>query len=220
MFFEKITEIEKIAEKVGCSIFVVPKNTKIEIKNAIILEPTTKVTITIDQVREVLGQFTTKLLKPQFILINPADKLGEEAENAILKNLEEPKDNLHFVLITDQPSKLLPTILSRASLYIWKEGKTSLKEITADEKAKTLAKRLLVAKDRELVDLAEELTKKKDGVREYVLEILSVTIEMAYKSYFLTNKSAFLTKIPKLLTCYENISKNGHIKLHLVADLI
>ncbi|MBR3269866.1 hypothetical protein IKG07_01290 [Candidatus Saccharibacteria bacterium] len=220
MFFENLADIPKIAEKVGCSIFVVPKDAKTGIKDAIILEPTTKVTITIDQVREVLGQFTTKLLKPQFIMISPADKLGEEAENAILKNLEEPKENLHFVLITDQPSKLLPTILSRAALYIWRDGKTSLKEISADDKTKALAKKFLVAKDRELVDLAEELTKKKDGVREYVLDILSVAIEMAYKSYFITSKSAFLAKIPKLLNCYENISRNGHIKLHLVADLM
>ena len=220
MFFENLSEISEIAEKVGCSIFVVPKDTKIEIKNAVVLAPTTKTTITIDQVREVLGQFTTKLTKPQFILINPADKLGEEAENAILKNFEEPRENLHFVLITDQPTKLLATILSRASLYIWQKNRSSLKEINADEKTKTLAKKILVAKDRELVSLAEELTKKKDGVREYVLDILAVAIEMAYKSYFLTNKSAFLSKIPKLIECYENISRNGHIKLHLVADLI
>lgn len=220
MFFDNLTEMPQIAAKVGCAIFVVPKNTKIEIKNAVLLEPTTKTTITIDQVREVLGQFTTKLLESQFILINPADKLGEEAENAILKNLEEPKENLHFVLITDQPSKLLPTILSRAALYIWRENRGKITEITADEKTKTLAKRLLVSKDRELIALAEDLTKKKDGVREYVLDVLSVAIEMAYKSYFLTSNKAFLSKTPKFLTAYENISKNGHIKLHLVADLM
>ena len=220
MFFENLSEISEIAGKVGCAIFVVPKDTEVKIRNAVFLSPTTKTTITIDQVREVLGQFATKLLTPQFVLINPADKLGEEAENAILKNLEEPKENLHFVLITEQPSRLLPTILSRAVLYIWRENRSKINEIKADEKTKTLAKKLLVAKDRELVSLAEELTKKKDGVREYVLDILSVTIEMAYKSYFLTNKPAFLNKIPKLLTCYENISRNGHIKLHLVADLM
>ena len=220
MFFENLSEISEIAGKVGCSIFVVPKDTEIKIKNAVVLAPTAKTTITIDQVREALGQFTTKLLNPQFILIKPADKLGEEAENAILKNLEEPKENLHFVLITEQPSKLLPTILSRAALFIWRENRGKINEINADEKTKTLAKKLLVAKNRELVALAEELTKKKDGVREYALDILAVAIEMAYKSYFLTLKPAFLTKLPKLLVCYENISKNGHIKLHLVADLM
>lgn len=220
MFFENLIEIGKIAEKVGCSIFVVPKDTELGLKNALILEPTTKATITIDQVREVLAQFTTKLTKPQFIVIRPADKLGEEAENAILKNLEEPKDNLHFVLITEQPSKLLPTILSRASLYIWRGNRGKISEIKADEKNKLMAKKILTTNGKELVNLAEDLTKKKDGVREYVLDVLSVAIEMAYKSYLITTKPAFLAKIPKLLTCYENISKNGHIKLHLVADLM
>lgn len=220
MFFEDLTEISKIAVKNGCSIFVLPKNTEIEIKNAIILEPTSKVSITIEQVREALDNFTTKIAKPQIVLIRPADKLTEEAENAILKNLEEPKENLHFVLITNRLSKLLPTILSRAAIYILKDGKNDISKIEADEKTKALAKQILTAGPKDLLRLAEELTKKKDGVREYVLEILSVTIEMAYKSYLLTKKPAFLKKIPKLINTYENISKNGHIKLHLVADLI
>jgi len=220
MFFEDLTEISKIAVKNGCSIFVLPKNTEIEIKNAIILEPTSKVSITIEQVREALDNFTTKIAKPQIVLIRPADKLTEEAENAILKNLEEPKENLHFVLITNRLSKLLPTILSRAAIYILKDGKNDISKIEADEKTKALAKQILTASPKDLPRLVEELTKKKDGVREYVLEILAVTIEMAYKSYLLTKKPAFLKKIPKLIDTYENISKNGHIKLHLVADLI
>lgn len=220
MFFEDLTEISKIAVKNGCSIFVLPKNTEIEIKNAIILEPTSKVSITIEQVREALDNFTTKIAKPQIVLIRPADKLTEEAENAILKNLEEPKENLHFVLITNRLSKLLPTILSRAAIYILKDGKNDISKIEADEKTKALAKQILTASPKDLPKLVEELTKKKDGVREYVLEILNVTIEMAYKSYLLTKKPAFLKKIPKLINTYENISKNGHIKLHLVADLI
>lgn len=220
MFFEDLTEISKIAVKNGCSIFVLPKNTEIEIKNVIILEPTSKVSITIEQVREALDNFTTKIAKPQIVLIRPADKLTEEAENAILKNLEEPKENLHFVLITNRLSKLLPTILSRAAIYILKDDKNDISKIEADEKTKALAKQILTASPKDLPRLAEELTKKKDGTREYVLEILTVTIEMAYKSYLLTKKPAFLKKIPKLIDTYENISKNGHIKLHLVADLI
>lgn len=220
MFFENLREIERIASRAGCSIFVVPDETKIEIKNAFMLKPEQKTTITIDQVRGVLGRLTVKQTNQQFVMIRPADKLGEEAENAILKTLEEPKDNVHFVLITDKPSKLLPTILSRAQMYILKSTKTNISEISADEKTKQMAKKILAAKTSDLVNLAEELIKKKDGVREYVLDILAVAIEMAYKSYFITQKEAFLMKIPKLLMAYENINKNGHIKLHLVADLL
>lgn len=218
MFFDNLKKIPEIAEKSGCSIFVIPDKEKIEIKNAFILEPTNRATITIDQVREVLGQLTVKQTQKQFILIRPADKLSEEAENAVLKSLEEPGDNIHFVLVTSRPSKLLPTILSRAALYILK--RESMEKIDADEKTKLLAKRIIAAKPTDLLKIAEELTAKKDGARERVLEVLGIAIEIAYKSYFVTEKRAFLNKIPKMLEAYENIAKNGHIKLHLVADLI
>ena len=220
MFFDKISEIPEIAERVGCAVFVVPEDTEVTIKNAFVLKPETRTIITIEQVREVLRQLTVKQNEPRFVMIRPADKLGEEAENAILKNLEEPKENVHFVLITNQLSRLLPTILSRSAVYIWQGGRTPINEIRADEKLKVLAKKLLSASPKDLPSLAEELTHRKDGVREYVLKVLELAIEMAYKSYFVTEKQVFLTKIPKLIFCYENIVHNGHIKLHLVADLI
>ena len=39
-----------------------------------------------------------------------------EAANAFLKTLEEPPAHVHFVLVTDHPEKLLPTIASRCQL--------------------------------------------------------------------------------------------------------
>jgi len=220
MFFEQLSEISNIATKSGCSIFVVPKNTEVEIRSAWLLRPETKTKITIEQVREVLEKFVTKQTQPQLVLIRPADLLTEEAANAILKNLEEPQENVHFLLVTDDLSKLLKTVVSRASVYVWRGGITPINQIAADKKIKDLAKRFLVARPNELVDLAEEVAKKKDSVRVYALEILGTAIEMAYKTYFLTGKKAFLDKLPKFLTAYENISQNGHVKLHLVADLI
>lgn len=220
MFFEQLSEISNIATKSGCSIFVVPKNTEVEIRNAWLLRPETKTKITIEQVREVLEKFVTKQTQPQLVLIRPADLLTEEAANAILKNLEEPQENVHFLLVTDDLTKLLKTVVSRASVYVWRGGITPINQIAADKKIKDLAKRFLAARPNELVDLAEEVAKKKDSVRVYALEILGTAIEMAYKTYFLTGKKAFLDKLPKFLTAYENISQNGHVKLHLVADLI
>ena len=38
-------------------------------------------------------------------------------------------------------------------------------------------------------------------------------------SYFATKNPAFLKKLPKLLTLHDNLKQNGHIKLHLIADL-
>ena len=219
MFFDQASEIVEIAGKVGTSVFVVPRDVKVEIKNAIILQPEDKSVTTIEQVRNVLGQISTRQTSDIFVVIRPADAMGEAAANAFLKTLEEPRDKVHFVLITDSPSKLLPTILSRAAVYFLRDEEPLDGRIKVDEKVKNLAKRLMVAKPAELVDLAEEIGKKKDGVRAYALEILGAAIEMLYKSYFITGKEIFIKKLPKFLAAYEGISRNGHVKLQIVSNL-
>lgn len=42
-----------------------------------------------------------------------ADRLEDEAANAFLKTLEEPPPKTFFLLLTDQPDAILPTIVSR-----------------------------------------------------------------------------------------------------------
>ena len=51
MFFDDANEIAQIARRAGTSLFVVPKETEVEIPKAIILRPEDKATITIEQVR-------------------------------------------------------------------------------------------------------------------------------------------------------------------------
>ena len=220
MFFESVQQIKEIAARTGCAIFVVPDDVPVEISGATILKPEEKSIITIEQVRDTIARLSVKQFGDVFVVVRPADLLGEDAANAFLKNLEEPKEKVHFVLITDSPSRLLPTILSRAEIYFLKQKYSVDGDLTADAKTRELAKRLIVAKPGDFVKIAEELTKKKDGVRAYVLSVLGTTIEMLFKSYFKTGKVVFTEKIPKFLACYEAIEKNGHIKLHLVADLI
>lgn len=219
MFFGQASEITEIARKVGTSVFVVPKDVPVEIKNSIILQPEDKSVITIEQVRNVISQISTRQTSDVFVIIRPADAMGEAAANAFLKNLEEPREKVHFVLITDSPSQILPTILSRAAVYFLRDEQPLDGGIKADEKVKNLAKRLMVAKPAELADLAEEIGKKKDGVRAYALEVLGVAIEMLYKSYFITGKEVFVQKLPKFLAAYKGISKNGHVKLQIVSNL-
>ena len=219
MFFENPSEIVDIASRIGTGIFVVPSDVNIKIRNAIILQPENKSTITIEQIRNVLGRLGIKQVKDQYILVRPAEKLSLEAANALLKNLEEPKEKIHFVLVTDAPSQMLPTVLSRASLYILRENFDVKDAIKADERTKELAKKLLTARGIELVDVAEEIAKKKNGARNYALDVLGAAIEMLYKTYFLTEKEVFMTKLPKFLQAYDAISRNGHVKLQIVANL-
>ena len=153
------------------------------------------------------------------MIIRPADLLGLDAANALLKNLEEPQDKVHFVLITSQASKIIPTILSRSAVYILRSDKPIDGPIEAEKKIVDFAKRLVAAKTSDLPMIADEITKGKESSRILALSILGAAIEILYKSYFKTNKDIFLKKLPKFIEAYENIDKNGHVKLHLVADL-
>lgn len=216
MFFDSASEITQIASRCGTAVFVVPRDIPVKVKNALVLEPDGKSVITIEQVRQVMGNLATRQLSDLYVLIRPAEALNAEASNALLKILEEPGDKVHFILVTDAPSRLLPTILSRASVYFLRMRSD---DIVADEKIKTLAKRLFNAKGSELVEIADEIAKKKTGTRAYALEIIGVAIEMLYKSYFVTKKAIFLKKIPKFLSAYDGISKNGHVKLQIVSNL-
>ncbi|TAK60885.1 MAG: DNA polymerase III subunit [Dehalococcoidia bacterium] len=47
------------------------------------------------------------------IIIEPADAMNETTQNALLKTLEEPPDNVVLILVTDREEMLLPTIRSR-----------------------------------------------------------------------------------------------------------
>lgn len=51
--------------------------------------------------------------KALVFIVRGADELTVQAANALLKTLEEPGKNTHFVLLTSRPKRLLDTIVSR-----------------------------------------------------------------------------------------------------------
>lgn len=51
--------------------------------------------------------------EPTVYIIRSFHKASPEAQNAFLKRLEEPGENINFVLTTNKEDSILPTILSR-----------------------------------------------------------------------------------------------------------
>ena len=48
------------------------------------------------------------------VVVEGADRASEQIQNALLKTLEEPTDRHVFILVADEPARLLPTIRSRS----------------------------------------------------------------------------------------------------------
>jgi len=71
--------------------------------------------IVIDDVRRLRGFFQLSAADGghRVVIVDPADDLNPNAANAILKLLEEPPPGAVLLLISHQPSRLLPTIRSR-----------------------------------------------------------------------------------------------------------
>ncbi|MBV8520453.1 MAG: hypothetical protein JO197_23880 [Acidobacteria bacterium] len=72
--------------------------------------------ISIEQVRELVGEATLRPYegRNKVFIIDPADALSIPGANSMLKTLEEPARDTHFILLTRSPDLLLPTIKSRA----------------------------------------------------------------------------------------------------------
>ncbi|MBN2794861.1 MAG: DNA polymerase III subunit delta' [Clostridia bacterium] len=48
------------------------------------------------------------------VVIDDAEKMNLSSQNRILKTLEEPAEDVVIIMVSDQPDRLLPTVLSRA----------------------------------------------------------------------------------------------------------
>lgn len=72
-------------------------------------------TYTVDQFDELLDTISLRLDDEQhfFFVIQQAEVLGLTCSNRLLKPMEEPPPGYHFILLSEQKDRILPTIHSR-----------------------------------------------------------------------------------------------------------
>lgn len=83
--------------------------------DVLLLEPGDTGTIKVDQVREAIERTAYRPFegRRRVVIVDEADAMPAEAQNALLKTLEEPPAGSMFVLVTSRPDLLLPTVRSR-----------------------------------------------------------------------------------------------------------
>jgi DNA polymerase-3 subunit delta' len=79
------------------------------------IEPGETGSIKIDQVRDAIDRSAYRPFegRRRVVIVDQADRMGEEAQNALLKTLEEPPAASTFVLVSSRSDLLLPTVRSR-----------------------------------------------------------------------------------------------------------
>ena len=77
-----------------------------------------KTEIDINQIRELIIDLNKSSfnLKPRIVLIDNIEFLNKYSINSLLKILEEPNDNINFILINNN-KKILPTLKSRCLIF-------------------------------------------------------------------------------------------------------
>ncbi len=118
----------------------------------------------IDQIRKLKHFLSQKPLLHQnkIIVIYQSEKLLPEAQNALLKNLEEPGVNNYLILLTSNYHTLLPTIISRCRLF-------QINPQNLSQKSKIITPDSSVPKALQQVD---ELSLTKDEILPFLLDQL------------------------------------------------
>lgn len=115
----------------------------------------------IEQMREIIKD---SIIKPNdsnakvYIFPFADTRLSEIVQNSFLKLLEEPPQNVYFILLCENSKKLLTTILSRASVFRLKTKDVFSED--AVEGARKIIKGILSAKEYELMQALYALSDK------------------------------------------------------------
>ena len=151
--------------------------------------------------------------KDEKILVIHANSFRTEAQNALLKIIEEPPRNIKFIIATQSKNLLLPTIRSRMLI---ENNLTKKPKITLDLNLKSLSLKELTS----FIDqkIADEQAQKfgKNELKELVSVIVTKAVDSGYKfsgdemDYFFSiikladlNAKSHAVLTPLLLTIFQ-----------------
>ena len=127
--------------------------------------------IKIDEIRGMQERIAEKPItsSKKVYLINNAEQMTQEAQNCLLKTLEEPPDFITILLVANNENTILPTIKSRCTKIVFTEE--NVEELSEEEKEryKSLEKifgNIDKYKSIDLLNKLDVLYKDKDNILE------------------------------------------------------
>ncbi|MDE7389431.1 MAG: hypothetical protein K2M82_00580 [Lachnospiraceae bacterium] len=139
------------------------------------------------------------------------DKMTTEAQNALLKILEEPPQNVRFIIVTESSSTLLQTVRSRSAIFKIEDSSEQEKDLEADMLAKEIAVAITNNVELPLLIATGKLVNNK-VLMQRVLDRLSVILNMAIEERYVPSQN-----VPQYVTdIARSLRKRSIIKLQEV----
>ena len=164
-------------------------------------------------------------------IIDEVHMLTTEAFNTLLKTLEEPPENVIFILATTEPHKVLDTIISRCQRFDFRRITTEdivgrLKYICEQEKIKITEDALYtIARSSQggmrdslaLLDQISVLDADKEITSDDVNDILG---RLSFDVLFDFSSSVIASKTQDALTLLDSVYNKGNEPFQIISNLI
>ena len=128
----------------------------------------------IDDAQELRARASTRAIGERRVFIISAGGMTSEAQNALLKTLEEPPDNALFIFIVPAPDALLATVRSRSQMIEIE------RTITAQSGSVLNAATFLSAPLQKRLDLLKTVLEKDDDDKYNMGAILAFLAALEY----------------------------------------
>ena len=186
----------------------------------------------VDDIRDLIDevQYPPQEGRYKVYILDEAHMLTMGAVNAFLKTLEEPPENVVFILATTDPQKLPITILSRCQRFEFRRIKASdiearLRKIVdergiyADNKSLGLIARVSEGSMRDALSILDQSMSMGDGNIDYNILIGMLGLMGKAKLFELTD--VILKKdIEKVLTVLDTMTDSGKDPYFITKDLL
>lgn len=127
----------------------------------------------IESARAIISWANTPYNEEKIALIS-FHTIGLEAQNALLKLLEEPRTGVRFILVTSNTASLIPTVLSRVLVISSDENNEELFDAENFLKTSHTLRMKLPHTLKLLSQVDEEERKDREAVKAFILAISTV----------------------------------------------
>ena len=187
----------------------------------------------VDEIREIRDKSTyaPSLARYKVYIIDEVHMLSTGAFNALLKTLEEPTQNVVFILATTELHKIPATILSRVQRFEFKSIKTQ----DIKEHIHYILEKEKISSEPEAVEI---IARRAEGGMRDALSILDQALSLTQGNELTTAISEEITgtislsalddyvaalsqqDVPKALSCLNLLFENGKSMTRFVTDLL